>query len=222
MGVFFFEHGQTNEAVDAFRQAITTDPKDSAALYALGVLVADQGQTNEAVNAFRQAVAADPKDAKAWSNLGMLLRELGQTNAAEDAFRQAVAADPKDAVAWYNLGGLYRIHEHYDEARNALEQALLYRPDWASDHAGLGAVYLKLGRPVDAAREINEAQRLCDNDSLYNRACISALCNDLEAAFSLLKQALSNHEVPTDWVCQDPDWDDLREHPEFKKIIENY
>ena len=99
---------------------------------------------------------------------------------------------------------------------------MVLRPERAIDHAGLGSVYQKLGRTEEAIHELMEARRFAENENRYNRACIAALCGELKEAWTLLEQALGDHETTAAWVRQDPDWEDLREHPEFKAILDRY
>ena len=198
---------------------MAADPKLAQAWNNLGVLLKEQGQTQEAEAAYRQAAGCRSEICQAWYNLGVLLKQQGRTQEAVDAYRQAVAADPKYAGPGPTWGCCIGALNRHEEARDAMEKAVFFNPGGASDHAGLGAVYQKLGRLVDAEREFKEAQRLSENESTYNRACIAALCKDLNAAFALLAQAIAEHEVSLEWVRQDPDWEDLHEHPEFKRII---
>ncbi|MCL4562679.1 MAG: tetratricopeptide repeat protein [Chloroflexi bacterium] len=165
------------------------------------------------------ALITSKRNSIAWSNLGVLLKEQGHPGEAEGAYRRALEADPKLAQAWSNLGNLLRELDRYAEARDALEQAVLYRPVQAIYHANLGLVYQKLGEQEKANRELMEAQRLCENESAYNRACIAALCSDLEMAFRLLEESIVNHEISLEWVRQDPDWKDLRDAPRFIKLM---
>ena len=219
LGVLLDDQGRLEEAEQAYRQALDADPKKAEAWSNLGVLLNQQGRLDEAEQAYRQALDADPKKAEAWYNLGVLLDDQGRLEEAEKAYHRAVDADPKKAEAWYNLGVLYFISNRLKDAQNALEQAVELEPEKANFHASLGAIYKKLNRNDEAKRELSEAQRLSINETIYNRACIAALCQEIDTAFNLLQEALAKKEVRVEWVCKDPDWEDLRDNPRFKKII---
>ena len=220
LAISYYFQNNYQEAITILRSVISIDPRDAPAWSNLGVLLKEMGRLEEAEQAYRKAVEADPRDAQAWSNLGVLLIEQGQKGEAEQAYRKAVEADPRYAKAWYNLGTLYRILNRYSEAQDALEHATFLTPDKAFYHASLGDVHRKLDRPEEANQEFTEAQRLSKNESCYNRACIAALCGDLDTAFSLLQQVIANNEVSRDWILQDPDWEDARDDPRFIEIVE--
>ena len=211
--------GQKAEAEEAYRQALAIDPQHTYAWSNLGGLLEDLGQKAEAEEAYLQALAVDPRLAKTWANLGVLLKDLGRKVEAEEAYRRALAVDPQDADAWSDLGNLLRSQKRYPEALDALEKAVTLSLENAIIHLALGAVYRKLGRAEEAEREFTQAKAFAENESRYNRACIAALCGELETAFSLLKEVLENKEQTIDFVLEDPDWEDLREHAAFKQIL---
>jgi adenylate cyclase len=55
----------------------------------------------------------------------------------------------------------------------------------------------------------------------YNVACVYARLGTLEPAFDLLERLLphANHETKS-WVKLDSDFDALRAHPRYQKILE--
>ena len=109
LGVAYANLGRFNEAIDAYRKAISIDPEYARAWYNLGITYGELSRHNEAIDAYRKAISIDPEDADTWYNLGYDYRELGRHNEAIDAFRQAIRIDPEDAKAWYNLGADYYL-----------------------------------------------------------------------------------------------------------------
>lgn len=218
LGVILHNKGLIDEAENDYHKAIEIDDRYNKAWYNLGVLLVEQGKVEDAENAYRKTLAIDSKDTKVWYNLGLLLLNQNRIGEAEDAFRQALAVNPQYANAWYSLGLILTNTQHYDEALASLQKAVLLQPEEASYHASLGSVYRRMGKLIDAEKELAEAQRLYKNESLYNRACIAALCGETDNALSLLEEALLNHEVTLEWVRRDPDWEDLRQHQRFIQL----
>jgi tetratricopeptide (TPR) repeat protein len=218
LGLLLNGLGRKKEAEDAYRHALDANPQDANTWYNLGNLLGDLGRKGEAETAYRQALQVNPKFAQAWSNLGVLVDDLGRRDEAETAFRQALQADPQYAQAWSNLGIFLRTHDRLDEACGALEQAVLHAPDDSICHAGLGAVYRKLGRHEEATQEFTRARELSKDESTYNRACIAALCGEVETTFQLLEDAILKGEVTKDWVRHDPDWEDYQEDDRFIQL----
>lgn len=57
--------------------------------------------------------------------------------------------------------------------------------------------------------------------AIYNLACFYALSDQRDRAISGLKDALRLNPALTDWSKQDPDFDSIREHPEYLAIYED-
>jgi len=67
------KEGKIDEAIQAFRKAISIDPRYAVAHYNLGVLLRRQGFLNEAVESYLRAAAIQPEYVEALYNLGMRL-----------------------------------------------------------------------------------------------------------------------------------------------------
>jgi superkiller protein 3 len=65
--------GKIDEAIEAFRQAVSIDPQFAAAYYNLGVLLRMQGQLDEAVGSYQKALVLTPDFAEAHYHLGNAL-----------------------------------------------------------------------------------------------------------------------------------------------------
>jgi tetratricopeptide (TPR) repeat protein len=70
--------GKIDEAIQAFRQAISVDPGYAAAHYNLGNFLRSQVFINEAETVYRQILDIKPDFAEAHANLGNALKELGR------------------------------------------------------------------------------------------------------------------------------------------------
>jgi len=81
-------------------------------------------------------------------------------------------------------------------------------------------VYHKLGQLADAERESSEAQRLSENESTYNRACIAAYVVSQRKFFPLGTSSFSSR-LKVDWVCQDPDWEIYVSIQNTRKLSKN-
>jgi hypothetical protein len=74
-----------------------------------------------------------------------------------------------------------------------------------------------LDRAVAAGREA-----MLKGAGCYNLACASALAGDVDEAFALLEQALSNSEILWAHVAKNDDWSALRDDPRFRLLEELY
>jgi len=94
---------RTDEAIDAYRQAITLDENDVWSMNNLGVLYLQLGWPDEALYPLARAVSLDTTNAVFFNNLGMALEHTGRWAKAADVYRLAVAADSTHTRSAENL-----------------------------------------------------------------------------------------------------------------------
>lgn len=61
-----------------------------------------------------------------------------------------------------------------------------------------------------------------DASTIYNAACLYSLLNDKENALKYLEKAFNAEEITTFYAKMDPDFDNIRETPEFNALITKY
>jgi len=103
--------------VAALMTKISANPKDAAALTALGDIYFQAGDYNTAGGWMAKAVALQPKDVKARLALGAAQFNLGNAAAAEKEWKQVVVLAPRNVEAYYDLGFLYLSKKPSDTAR---------------------------------------------------------------------------------------------------------
>ncbi|MFT3781552.1 MAG: hypothetical protein QM790_05995 [Nibricoccus sp.] len=86
----------------------------------------------------------------------------------------------------------------------------------------LGGLYTKVGRIADGLKMDRKLVRLLPKNATahYNLACSLALSKRRSDALRSLKHAIDLGYDDLDWMTQDPDLDDLKEHPEFLRLLE--
>jgi Tfp pilus assembly protein PilF len=127
-----------DEAIPAYRQAISFKPDHANAHLKLGLALYEQGRRDEAIAAWHEAIRLKPDLVEAYHNLGVSLSEKGRLDEAIAAWRQAIRIEPHHAKAHYSLG-LGLIDEgKLDEARRVLERAVELAPKSAATYRVLG------------------------------------------------------------------------------------
>ncbi|MDX6577875.1 MAG: hypothetical protein QOE96_3828 [Blastocatellia bacterium] len=86
LGALLVKQGKIDEALVALKRAVTLDPKEFEAHWAVGRALALQEHYPEAVASFQQAVALAPERSDAHYQLGLALRRLGRTEEANREF----------------------------------------------------------------------------------------------------------------------------------------
>jgi Flp pilus assembly protein TadD len=138
------EHQRAGRLADAepiLRRVLKSHPRNTDALYLLGLLTQATRRFDESADLFQRAVHENPRSAKYLVNLGLSLggMGLGRTREATEALRAAVAIDLEIPAAWSNLGNEFRNDLKFEEAIDAYKRALRLKPDFADAHLNLGA-----------------------------------------------------------------------------------
>jgi len=102
--------------VAALMTKISANPKDAAALTALGDIYFQAGDYNTAGGWMAKVVALKPRDVKAHLALGAAQFNLGNVAAAEKEWKQVVVLAPRNVEAYYDLGFLYLSKKPSDTA----------------------------------------------------------------------------------------------------------
>jgi len=120
---------------------------------------------------------------------------------------------------------------NYESARSILESKIDEQPDYARFHSALGIAYTGLGRKEDAIREGKLAVELLPVSKeamrgpyrIEDLARIYVMVGEHDKAIDWLEDLLSiPGPLSIPLLRIDPTWDPLRNHPRFKKLIEQY
>ena len=171
----------------------------------------------------KYVVQNNPRNASGWDNLGTLYKSAHRYRDAIMAYQQAVAVDPNKAPYHHHLGILYAIEGREEEAMKAFQEVIEIDPNHSLANATLGGYYRKMGLEELAQRHIGKAMKnFYNSENEYNKACLEALCGNVEQSIELLRVALKNKQTYVDWVLRDPDLDSIRKDPRFKQLISDY
>jgi tetratricopeptide (TPR) repeat protein len=172
---------------------------------------------------FKRMVQVNPRNSFAWDALGSLYKSAGLYKEAILAHQQAISIDSSKASYYHHLGLVYAAEGRDEDAINAFQKVIELDPDYSLAHATLGGYYRKMGLEDLAQKHIGKAMRIIyDSENEYNRACLEAICGNVDKAIELLQIALRNKQTYVDWVLRDPDLDFIRGDPRFKQLISEY
>jgi tetratricopeptide (TPR) repeat protein len=91
----FHDGGKLDEAVEAYRRAVDTDPSFVIAHNNLGMVYIDKGEFPLAIAALKRAVQVDPTYAEAYNNLGYVHRKINEDPLAAAYYEKFIALDPE-------------------------------------------------------------------------------------------------------------------------------
>ena len=189
----FDQQGRLAEAVDAYRQFLTIEPRNGDVLQLLGIALARIGRTVEAVEALSAAAAVQPGNPVLQANLGNALNETGRHSEALASYGRAVALKPDFAPGHRGRGMTLLRLGQAEAAVQALSNAVRLQPDNASFHNDLGVALERLDRKADALSHFDRAAQLNPShvEAHHNRGLLEAALGRHSQALASLDRALA-------------------------------
>lgn len=160
LGVAFLRAAKFEDAVREFERTLALNPSIAMANALIGEAKSESGDREGAMKAYREELAIDPNNYDANLNLGVMLKEDRLFAEALPYLQNAARLRPDSMAAPYQIAMTDLAQGNVEKARVALERVVRQAPKFAEAHAGLAAVYLRLGRREDAKRERDVAASL--------------------------------------------------------------
>jgi tetratricopeptide (TPR) repeat protein len=154
---------QYDQAIKAFKQAITLQPQLPEGYVRLATALLSNGQSAEALATAKQAIQIDPNYAPAYVGLGNVNELMRRYSEAIEAYRQATRLNPSYFNAHMCLGNVLGMTGRYEESAESFEQALKLNSNHAGAYNGLGIAYFRLGHQEEGIAALKQAVRLDPN-----------------------------------------------------------
>jgi tetratricopeptide (TPR) repeat protein len=176
------EKAKPDEAIEAYRQASTLQPKDPEPHLSAGLLLEKQDRVVDAEQEYKQVLALDPSSADALAGLANIYMRAQRYGEADDVLHKLVAVRPNDAGAHRQLGRILATAGHNEDAIAELETALKLAPDDADVQRDLAEVYV-------SADKFDEAEK-------HYRSLVNAKPKDAELHARLGQALMKQHKFP--------------------------
>jgi tetratricopeptide (TPR) repeat protein len=141
-------------------QALKLNPDLPGAHTLLGVALDKSGDQKDALPEFKTALSANPNDFQANLYMGAILYKQRDMPSAHSYLEKALALDSSSAMARYEFALVESASGDYERAAADMESAARSDPNWLEPHVELAALYYKLHRPQDGARQRAIVDRL--------------------------------------------------------------
>ncbi len=146
-----------------------------------GMIYDFNGEPKNAAAAFEAALKANPDDFQAHLRLGAIQYLQRKLEPARQHLVRALELQPDSSVARYELARVESAQGNSAAAVSELERVVREDPEWLPPHVELAALYFKLKRPEDGARERKIVDRL------------SAEARERQTASPLVSPTLPSH-----------------------------
>jgi tetratricopeptide (TPR) repeat protein/serine/threonine protein kinase len=149
-------HGNLEQAVASYKQAIELDPKNGAFHSGLGAVLQSQGKTGEAIDCYRRAAKITPKSAwahnlLAWTLVTCADPKFRNATEAVEVARKAIELAPRSGVIWNTLGVAHYRAGDWQASLSALKKSRELRKGGdARDWFFLAMAHWQLGHKTEA------------------------------------------------------------------------
>jgi len=116
--------------------------------------------------AYHKAIQANPDDFEAHMRLGAVLYELRKLDEARKELDRALQLDATSGYARFELAKVEMAQGQFEAAVKDFENVAQEIPQWLPPHVQLTALYYRLKRPEDGAREKQIVDRITEEERL--------------------------------------------------------
>ena len=114
--------------------------------------------------------------------------------------------------------------ENIENAINEFSLAIQKDPGYADAYSNRAVAYMQQKKFNKAQEDLKQAKELAPQNAAvrYNFASLHSLKGDVDLALDEIDAALSRGFSDYDALRKDADLDNVRQHPEFRKILEKH
>jgi len=144
--------GEYDAAIAKLKTILDKSPKDSNALYIIGMAYLKKKMWPEAISSFLQVVDLSPKFAAAHYQLGVCYQQQKELPKALDHYQRAMDLDPANPDTPFNSGLILFELNRVDEALASFEKTLSMKPGDPASLEMAGRCYINranFGKAID-------------------------------------------------------------------------
>lgn len=192
LGTVLQKQGKLEEAIDAYRRALSINPNLVEARHNLGKALNQQGKSAEAAQVCQPVLRLNSSDAQGYKTLGAVFKEQVKSAATIQAYQEPQKCTSSLAQTYCDLGRKLKAQGQLEEAAYAYQQALKLDPGLAKAHNNLGTIFKVQGKLEEAAHAYHQALKLDPELAApySNLGTISTAQRKLATAVQMYRQAL--------------------------------
>ena len=202
-GDIFMARKMYREAIDVFREDKSKNP---IIANKTGIAYHQMQQLDNARKYYEQAVRYKPEYPEAINNLGTVYYAKKSFGKSIRYYQRALKYAPKSASIYSNLGTAYFARKKYKEAMETYQTALKLDPNVFENHGSYGVLLEE--------RNVEERAKFH-----FHMAKLYAQASRNDLALQYLRKALEEGFKDKKKIEEDPDFQAMRDLPEFKELL---
>jgi tetratricopeptide (TPR) repeat protein len=160
IGYAYLKTGEFDQSEQAYRAAVSLDPKSVAAHYNLAIALKMKDQIEASQVEFQKSIELDPTLAEGHYSLGIANWQLGDFPAAIAQMKAAIAIRPDYPEAHYMLGITLKQSGNLDAAVPELKEAIRLDPSTPGPYNTLGQIFRIKGNKTASEEAFAAGARL--------------------------------------------------------------
>ena len=222
-GVTYDSLGRHDDALADYNRSLELRPDHPDTLMNRGVIYRHLERYDDALADYNRSLELRPDHPVTLMNRGVTYAHMERYDDALTDYNRSLELRPDDPDTLMNRGTTYAHMERYDDALADFNHSLELRPDDPDTLTNRGVTYRHLERYDDALADFNRSLELKpdDPDTLYDLACLSSLWGKVDDALTYLEKAINKDKKYREMARTDKDFDNIRDDPRFKKLIES-
>ena len=221
-GNCYSEAGMYDQSIKDFEEAISIDSTDAYYYSYMGDSKRLMGDYKGAKEDFTKAIAVEPREAHFYYQRGWIEEEfLKNYEDGLNDYNEAISIDKQSAYTYLMRGRLYQYKLNNPiKANEDFTSILSLDTIVAKDGNCRQYALFHLGRIDEAITWSNKIlEQYPTNGNYYDATCLYSLMNKPNEALAMLKLAFQNGFSDFVHISADDDVDNIRNLPEFKKLI---
>ncbi len=210
------------DAKETYDRILTLNPDYPVAFSNRGNTYHKLEKYDEALTDYNHSLELEPDHPDTIMNRGVTYEKLERYDEALTDYNRSLELRPDDPLTLMNRGVTYYQLRRYDEALADYNRSVELRPDDPATLNNRGVTLRYFGRYDEALTDFNRSLELKPYapNTLYNLACFSSLQGKVDDALTYLEKAIVLDKKNIEDAKTDTDFDNIREDPRFKKLIE--
>lgn len=211
-------------AISDFTQSIALEPSAARALYFRSECKAKIGQYEDAILDMAESIRFQPDVWSSHANLARFRWWVGDLNGAISDYTEAIRLAPDDVYNYLQRAFVRSLAGDAAGAREDSERVLEADPANSDALVFRGNYYAGLNEDQAAIAAYEAIIHVDPNYSVahFNLACMHARAGNLATSLGFLRQTFELEREATENAKTDPDFDSIRETPEFIALLKEF